>query len=218
VTMDGLLERRTSELRPNGLLRSSVQEKPAPQQGGGRPENWWCRLRSKPRGVDSPPVSQKNTEREVHPWVAEETGATEAPRSVAAVGDVEQEPGVGTRDARTWEAPGEEARTKKDTGRGSTSASTGWPNGWSDSKKRCTSCAAAVTGGAPGALRNRGCDRRSPGPTSLVIDPSAWKGSPANFALMAVYEAHWHIVSADRVAEGIPGILIRWRVNNCRRR
>ena len=63
---------------------------------------------------------------------AEETGATgEEPRSVAAAGDVEQEQedqGAGTRDAQTREVPREAARTKRDTGRRSTSASTGWPN------------------------------------------------------------------------------------------
>jgi len=92
----------------------------------------------------------------VHPWAAEETEATEAaPRSVAvAAGGVEQA-GAGARDARTREAPGKEAgRMKRGTGRRSTSASTGWPNGWSDSKKKCASCAAAVTGGAPEAPRN----------------------------------------------------------------
>jgi hypothetical protein len=102
-------------------------------------------------------VSWTNTERKVHLWAAEETGATEAAaRSVAPAGDVES--GAGTRDARTREASGEAApRTKRDTGRGSTSASTGWPPAWSDSKKKCASCAAAVTAvtaGAPEALRN----------------------------------------------------------------
>jgi hypothetical protein len=92
----------------------------------------------------------------VHPWAAEEIEVTEAaPRSVAvAAGDVEQAE-AGARDARTREAPGKEAaRTKRDTGRRSTSASTGWPKGWSDSKKKCASCAAAVTGGTPEAPRN----------------------------------------------------------------
>jgi hypothetical protein len=142
----------------------------------------WHRLRSKPRRVNSLPVSRKNTERKVHLWAAEETGATEvAARSVTAAagaveqdvagaGAVEQEPEAGTRDVRTREAAGEAAaRTKRDTGRRSTSASTGWPNVWSDSKKRCASCAAAVTGRAPEALRNRGWGRRSPGPASLLF-------------------------------------------------
>jgi hypothetical protein len=101
-------------------------------------------------------VSWTNTEWEVHLWAAGETGATEAARSVApAEGvDPEPEPGAGTRrDTRTREAPEEEAaRTKRDTGRGSTSASTGWQNAWSDSKKKCASCAAA-TAGAPEALK-----------------------------------------------------------------
>jgi hypothetical protein len=73
-------------------------------------------------------------------------------RSVAAAGDAK--PGVPTRDARMREAPGAvAARTKRATGRGSTSASTGWQNAWSDSKKKCASCAAA-TAGAPEALSN----------------------------------------------------------------
>jgi hypothetical protein len=47
----------------------------------------------------------------VHPWAAEETGATEAaeaaPRSVVvAAGDVEQEAGAGARDVRRREAHG----------------------------------------------------------------------------------------------------------------
>jgi hypothetical protein len=100
-------------------------------------------------------VSWKNAQRKVHLWAAEETGATGAARIVAAAGDVEQEPGAGTRDARTREIPGEAgARTKRGTGRRSTSASTGWQNGWSDSKKRCASCAGAVAEVAPEALRN----------------------------------------------------------------
>jgi hypothetical protein len=91
----------------------------------------------------------------VHPWAAEETEATEAaPRSVVVAVDVEQA-GAGARDARMREVPGKEAaRTKRGTGRRSTSASIGWPNGWSDSKKKCASYAAAATGGAPEALRN----------------------------------------------------------------
>jgi hypothetical protein len=88
-------------------------------------------------------------------WAAGETEATEAARSVAP-GEADPEPGAGTRrDARTRKAGGEAALpgTKRDTGRGSTSASTGWPKGWSDSKKRCASCA-AVRAGVPAALKN----------------------------------------------------------------
>jgi hypothetical protein len=53
-------------------------------------------------------VKWANTEREVHLWAAGETGATEAVWC-AAPGDVGPEPGAGARDARTREAPGEEA-------------------------------------------------------------------------------------------------------------
>src|SRR5215212_2610664 len=91
-----------------------------------RSEAWWHRLCSKPYRVNSPPISPKNTQRKVHPWAAEETEATEAaPRSAAvAAGDMEQT-GAGARDARRREAPGKEAaRTKRATGRRSTSAST----------------------------------------------------------------------------------------------
>jgi hypothetical protein len=104
-------------------------------------------------------VSRANAEREVHLlWAAGEIGATEAARSVAP-GDADPEPGAGARrDARTRETGGEAAPaapgTKKDTGSESTSASTGWPNGWSDSKKRCASCAAAVRAGVPAALKD----------------------------------------------------------------
>ena len=100
-------------------------------------------------------MSRANTEREVHLWAAVETGATGAARIVAR-GDVAPEPGAGTRDARTRREVNREAgaRAKRDTGRRSTSASTGWQNGWSDSKKRCASCAGAVAEVAPEALRN----------------------------------------------------------------
>jgi hypothetical protein len=89
------------------------------------------------------------------------TEATEAAARSVAPGDAEPEPaGAGTRrNARTQEASGEAAPAapgkKRDTGRGSTSASTGWPNGWSDSKKRCASCAGgAVRAGVPAVLKD----------------------------------------------------------------
>jgi len=102
-------------------------------------------------------VKRANAEREVDLWAAGERGATEAVRSVAP-GDADPEPAGADmrRDARTREARGEAAaRTKRDTGGGSTSASTGWQNGWSDSKKRYASCAGeAVRAGVPAALKN----------------------------------------------------------------
>jgi len=119
--------------------------------GGVRPGDRRHRLGLKPHGVSRFSSRRTNTEREVHPWAAGETGATEAERGVAP-GDAD--PGAGARDARTRETSGAgAARTRKDTGKGSTSASTGWPNGWSGSKKRCVDCAAA---GAHEKLRNQG--------------------------------------------------------------
>jgi len=92
-------------------------------------------------------------------WAAGETGATEATEAARNVepGDAEPAGAGARRDARTQEASGEAAPAppgkKRDTGRGSTSASTGWPNGWSDSKKRCASCA-AVRAGVPAVLKD----------------------------------------------------------------
>lgn len=105
------------------------------------------------------------TEREAHHLWAEDgagatkaIGATEASRRAAPRGvgiEAPEEPVA--RDARTQEACGEGARTKRGTGRGSTSASIDWPNAWSGLKKKCASCAAAEEeAAAPEALRNEG--------------------------------------------------------------
>jgi hypothetical protein len=102
-------------------------------------------------------VKRANTEREVNLWAAGERGATEAAARSGAPGDADPEPAGADmrRDARTREARGEAtARTKRDTGGGSRSASTGWPNGLSASKKRYASCVTAVRAGVPAALKN----------------------------------------------------------------